>query len=398
MDHENREVRTSKTREELRAERLKYARIQRCIRMGAILLAIILAFAALMQSCAVKRAVDDLAAQIQAKQEAPAQLQAARETQSPAAAPASAAPRPGGATVTLSFVGNCTFGQQEDADPFTKYYEDRGASYFFQNVKSLFEGDDLTVANLESTFTLSDTPADKELTYRADPSCADILSTGGVDAVSIANDHRLDYGPEGYVDTLANLDKAGVARFGGDKTLILDVGSVSVGLTGINLVDAGETGEEQLLESIHALKSQGAEIIVAEIHWGQEDGAAPGSVHTALAHSAVDAGADLVVGHHPHTVQAIELYQGKYIAYSLGDFCTTEGGADYDTVILQQTFHVVNGACQPDAALSLIPCSISSEPQENTLCPTPAAGDAADRILDKIYTLSATIEGGIARE
>jgi poly-gamma-glutamate synthesis protein (capsule biosynthesis protein) len=106
-----------------------------------------------------------------------------------------------------------------------------------------------------------------------------------------------------------------------------------------------------------------------------------------------------VVAHHPHVLQGISEYKGKYIVYSLGNFCF--GGnttcKDKDTMIFQQTFTLVDGEVQPDADFNIIPCSISTDSSTNTYCPTPATGDEADRILTKIYDMSAELEGGITR-
>ena len=407
----------NKTPQQLRAERQKYLRIQRGIRMGAIAFAIILSIISLCVSCSTKKSVEDLAAQLRAKKIAQAQeeLQAAQASASPA--PSSEAVT-GGTTVTLSFVGSCTLGTDENDGydgSFGEYYDNYGAGYFFQNVKSIFEGDDLTVASLESTLTLSDTRQDRDRALRADPSYADILTQGGIDATDVANDHIYDYGNEGYVDTLANLDNAGIGRFGFDNVLTTQVSGtslpnaaiqssmveqdgISIGLVGV-WQDSEQDYESMALDSVNELQEQKAQIIVVMIHWSSEDPSIPDDGQISLAHSLINAGADLIIGIQPQAMQGIECYQGKYIVYSLGSFLSGDTAPEsMDTMIFQQTFTVANGEAQSDAPFEIIPCSISTDATTNTYCPTPASGDDADRILDEIYALSDQLDGGIRPE
>ena len=390
-----------KTPQQLRAERQKYARIQRGIRLGLVLVAIVLSIIALAQSCSTKKAIDDLAAKIQAKKAAPTLEASPDVDSSPENAALSALePAAGGQTVTLSFVGDCTLGTDSPSDEgsFEEYYQNNGAPYFFKNVKSLLEGDDLTVANLEGAFTLTDERNGSLYAYKADPSHVTILAEGGIDAVNVASCHVHDYGDEGYVDTLANLDKAKIGRFGYDNLLVLNAGGVKVGLTSLSAYEAGYC-KSKIKENIAELRTEGAQLIIAEFHWGEEGSDAPNSEQVELAHAAIDAGADLVVGHHPRIMQGVELYQGKYIAYSLGTFCYggTQPPVDGDNIILQQTFTLTDGKVQPDAELNLIPCTMSSQSARNDYCPTPAPEQEAQRILDKLYSLSDAVDGGIHR-
>lgn len=392
-----------KTPQELRAERQKYARIQRGIRLAAILVAIVLSIIALVQSCSTKKAIEDLAAKIQAKKDAETQWlldnPPADSTQEDSSLTASA-PAPGSQTITLSFVGDCTLGTDnaEAEGSFEEYYQTYGAPYFFQNVKSILEGDDLTVGNLEGTFTLTDDRNGSLYAYKADPSRVTILAEGGIDAVNVANCHTQDYGPSGYVDTLAYLDNAKIDRFGYDNLKLIDVSGVKVGFIGLS---AKETSDclAQTKKHMESLWADGAQIIVVEYHWGDEGSDAPNTEQIELAHGAIDAGADLIIGHHPRIMQGVELYEGKYIAYSLGTFCYggTQAPDDPDTMILQQTFTLEDGVLQGEAALNLIPCSMSSQVGRNDYCPTPAEGDEAQRILDKLYSLSDAVDGGIVK-
>lgn len=396
MDNEN------KTPQQRRAERQRIARIQRYIRMGAIALAMLLAIIALAQSCSTKKAIEDLAAQLREKKiaEAQAELQALVPSPSPTAPTA-----PDGTSITLSFVGDCTLAQMGESyeGSFEDYYDKYGDSYFFANVKSIFEGDDLTVANLEGTFTTSENQADKRYTFKAQPSHVSILNHSGIDVVNVANNHTHDYGNESYVDTLANLDKAGIGRFGYENTLIVDVRGVAVGFTGMCEYNDEEKSIDYLtptLENIQALKDQGAEIVIAVVHWGYEEAALPEEEQITAAHAMIDRGADLVIGHHSHVLQPVECYNGKYIAYSLGNFCFggNDNPSDKDTIIFQQTFTISGGQCLKYPELNIIPCSISSSSNFNDYRPTPAEGDEAERIMDKLYSLCGQIDGGISAD
>ena len=240
--------------EEKRAERLKYMRIQRNIRMGAIAIAIILAIVSLCVSCSTKKAVADLAENIAAKKANQAAL-AAEVSASPSAAPAVApSEKPeDSVSLTLSFVGDVTLASYEGAPyagSFEEYYDNYGDGYFFQNVRSIFEGDDLTVANLEGTFTTSTNRVNKEWTFKSDPSYVSILTKAGIDCVNVANNHTKDYGDESYVDTLAALDKAGIHRFGNDYTTIVEVKGVKIGFSGIYECEDGIGCKDQAVSNV----------------------------------------------------------------------------------------------------------------------------------------------------
>lgn len=393
----------TKNQDTIRSQRMIYLKRQRNIRIAAIALAIILALISLLVSCNTQRAIKDLSEKIAAKKAAQETLastiSSAEETVD---AELSAVPD-GAVTLTVSFVGDITLSSYEGADyngSFEEYQVQYGNSYFFQNVKSIFEGDDLTVANLEGTLTTSSNREDKDWTFRADPSYADILVQGNIDCVNVANNHTHDYGDEGYVDTLATLDNAGIYRFGSDYTTIAEVKGVKIGFSGIAAFDDGLACQEQAVENVKTLQEQGAQIIICSFHWGDENSYTTGSVETVLAQAVIDAGADLVVAHHPRVLQGISTYKGKYICYSLGSFCYGSSSTckDQDTVIFQQTFTLVDGILQDDADYTLIPCSISSSEDTNNYCPTPASGTKAQRILDKIYNMSGELDGGISPE
>lgn len=301
-------------------------------------------------------------------------------------------------SLTLSVVGDCTLGTDETFDYDTSlnaYYENYGADYFLQNVKDIFSTDDLTIANFEGTLTDSDEREDKTFAFKAPASYASILTGGSVEAVNTANNHSHDYGEQSFDDTLAALDDAGIVHFGYDETAVMDVKGIKVGLVGIyELYDHLER-EQQLKDNIAKVKADGAQLIVAIFHWGNETETVPDSNQTTLGRIAIDEGADLVCGHHPHVLQGIETYKGRNIVYSLGNFCFggNSSPSDMDTMIYQQTFTIDADGVKKDNVTNIIPCSISSAAYDgyNNYQPTPAEGDEATRILGKINERSSWI-------
>lgn len=301
-------------------------------------------------------------------------------------------------SLTLSVVGDCTLGTDETFDYDTSlnaYYENYGADYFLQNVKDIFSTDDLTIANFEGTLTDSDEREDKTFAFKAPASYASILTGGSVEAVNTANNHSHDYGEQSFNDTLAALDDAGIVHFGYDETAVMDVKGIKVGLVGIyELYDHLER-EQQLKDNIAKVKADGAQLIVVIFHWGNETETVPDSNQTTLGRIAIDEGADLVCGHHPHVLQGIETYKGKNIVYSLGNFCFggNSSPSDMDTMIYQQTFTIDADGVKKDNVTNIIPCSISSAAYDgyNNYQPTPAEGDEATRILGKINERSSWI-------
>lgn len=299
-------------------------------------------------------------------------------------------------SLTISVVGDCTLGTDEYFDYDTSlnmYYEINGADYFLANVKSIFSADDLTIANFEGTLTDSEEREDKQFAFKAPASFADILTAGSVEAVNTANNHSHDYGEQSFEDTLAALDAVNVVHFGYDETAVMDVKGVKVGLVGIYELNDHLGREEQLKQNIAKVKEDGAQLIIVIFHWGNEKETVPDEYQTTLGHLAIDEGADLVCGHHPHVLQGIEVYKGKNIVYSLGNFCF--GGntypSDMDTMIFQQTFTVDGNGVKDDNITNIIPCSVSSEYSYNNYQPTPAEGEEVDRILQKIEERSSWI-------
>lgn len=299
-------------------------------------------------------------------------------------------------SITISSMGDCTLGTDVNFNQSTSlnaYYNMNGPDYFFQNVRSILEKDDLSIVNMEGTLTDSTTREDKTYAFKAPAEYAGILSGSSVEAANLANNHSSDYGSQSNTDTIKALEDAGVATFGFDQTKILDIKGVKVGLTGIYELAEHMGKAEQVKENIAALKEAGAQLIIVNFHWGMEKEYYPDDTQKQLAHLAVDSGADLVIGHHPHVLQGVEKYKDKYIAYSLGNFCFggNSNPSDKDTMIVQQTFTFQKGELKESSDLNLIPCSLSSTSSHNDYCPTPLEGDEKQRVLDKITQYSTNL-------
>lgn len=298
-------------------------------------------------------------------------------------------------TITISAAGDCSLGNHQKQDynsSFVQAYDQAGdPGYFFANVKDIFSEDDFTIVNLEGVFTTSNN-ADTSRTYniKGDPSYAGILTAGDVEAVSMANNHRLDFGTQGTTDTVAALEAEGILYAYDDIVCISEVNGIRIGYVSVNEVAWGRGTEALVQEGIDKLKEEGVNLIIACCHWGIEKEYYPEAYQTELGQKCIDMGADLVLGHHPHVLQGIEEYNGKYIVYSLGNFSfgANRNPADKDTMIYQQTFTFVDGQLQGDLDARIIPCSISSVSSRNDFQPTPLEGEEGAAVIGRLNTYS----------
>ena len=316
------------------------------------------------------------------------------QKQNPAASPE--AGKSVGEDLLLSFTGDCILGTDEYFAWDTglpAYYDLYGPEYFLKNVRSIFEEDDLTIVNMEGTLTEETTRVEKQFAFKGDPDYVKILTSSSVEAANVANNHSHDYGEKSFQDTVNILETNGIRTFGYDNVAIMEIKGIRVGMFGIYELDDHLERIPQVKKDIAKLKEQQADIIVAVFHWSNELVTVPDENQVTLAHLAIDEGADVVVGHHPHVVQGIEKYKGKIIAYSLGNFCF--GGnthpTEMDTFIFQQKF-VLNGAKNITVSeYHLIPCRVSSETTYNNYQPTPLTGEEAKETMHKIQERSQAI-------
>ncbi len=233
---------------------------------------------------------------------------------------------------------------------------------------------DLFMANLEFPFSDRGTKAaDKQYTFRVSPSRVSILQEIGPDLVTVANNHALDYGTDALIDTCDTLDAAGVLHVGAGKNLeeakkpqIIEKNGKKIGFLGVTRVfptgdwaaSATRPGmfsaydTAPVVNEIKKLKEQ-CDYLVVYIHWGIERNTQPESYQREMGHQYIDAGADLVVGSHPHVLQGIENYNGKWILYSLGNFVF--GSSIPETMLVK-----VNVDGQGETSLSMVPATSSA--------------------------------------
>lgn len=308
----------------------------------------------------------------------------------------------GSKKVIISAVGDVALGQDSRfsyTDSFDHFFEKMGGDYgyFFSNVAEILGKDDLTIANLETALSNGGTKAEKydygnNYWFNGKPEYANILKAGSIEVVSLANNHSHDFGTGGYDETRRALGEAGIKYFGYSETLITYVNGVRVGLAGFNQLGEYEQGrdanelKQEVEETIKKL-SEESDLVVASFHWGSEYKYRQDRLQTELAYLAVDSGADLVIGSHPHVLQPIEKYNDRYIAYSLGNFCF--GGNkkpnDFDTAIIRQEFvfdeeNSLVKIREPE----IIPCTISSVSNKNDYRPSIIYGESGNRIFAKL--------------
>ena len=309
--------------------------------------------------------------------------------------PASA-PEPQEIQITISAAGDVSlgnfYGQGYSGSFRETYAKQQNYDYFFENVYDIFSADDMTIVNLEGMLTQAqERNEEQEYCISGDAEFVNILTAGSVETVSMANNHRPDYLRQGSDDTVKVLEETGIPYAYDQYTGIYETPQgILIGFVSVSETKEEPTGEKYLEEGIASLREAGCDLVFACCHWGLELHYSPNDFQKDLGRKCIDWGADLVIGHHPHVIQGIEEYQGKYIIYSLGNFCfgANRNPKDKDCLIVQQTFTFIDGVKQEETQLKVIPCSVSSVTDRNDYKPTPAEGREADRILDKLNKYS----------
>ena len=306
----------------------------------------------------------------------------------------------------ISFVGDVTLARYNESNEKTRFpavYAASGSrTYPFDRVKGIFSCDAMTCANFEGTLTGSKKHLNKTFFFRGDPLYASILPACGIDAVTLANNHSGDYLETGFGDTVRYLGNAGVDTFYADAPLQTEInggsGRISVVMLGAvcvgTKIDKGVL--DALLADIRRFKSSDNAVIV-NVHWGLEGFEYPEKFQREAAHAMIDAGADLVVGHHPHILQGIEQYRGRYIAYSLGNFCfggNASAGAP-ETLILRARLGR-DGGGMTVTGISVVPCYISSAgASRNNYQPMLCFGTDGDAVEKVLLRRSGMLEYGV---
>jgi len=299
------------------------------------------------------------------------------------------------AGVLISAVGDCTLGSTHRTFAAQLARQNDDLSYPFSGVRNVLSEDDLTIANLETPLTKRPRRAGLAAAFRGEPRYARMLQLGSVELVDLANNHSHDCGGKGHQDTLAALQRAGVGAFGRERVHKQTV-------RGLEVVNLGFTGGH--LEVLEMMRRAVAEhktderLLIVSFHWGGEYSIKPTPVQYVLARAAVDAGADLVLGHHPHVLQGIEHYRGKRIVYSLGNFVF--GGDskpdDLDSIIYQARFASRDGRIVQTEE-RIVAVSISSSSGRNDYRPKILRGAERQRVLDKLERRSRALAPAVLR-
>lgn len=312
-------------------------------------------------------------------------------TEEPTEPPTEAPTEPPRTSYTFTFTGDCTLGSNRDKwNAGYSFIQTIGEDYDypFANVREYFENDDFTLVNLEVVLADEGNSTGKLFTFRGPTAYSQILTGSSVEGVTLANNHARDYGTAGYDSTKQTLENAGVfyVEVYSSTLIVLEDGLV-VGLYAID-GSVSAIDKDKAVEGVKQLKADGAELVIVAAHWGNEGKYRPNASQQDIGKALIDAGANIIWGHHPHVLQKIEEYNGGIIYYALGNF--SFGGnrspRDMDTAIVQQ--EVIR---QPDGTvtlgqLTLIPCSISSEEKFNNYQPTPCepGTEMYDRIMSKL--------------
>ena len=297
--------------------------------------------------------------------------------------------------ITISAAGDVTMGGYRGQGyewSFQQMWEQQNdPAYFFENVEPIFSADDLTIVNLEGPLNTATVFRESQpYCLSGDPAYVEALTAGSVEAVSMANNHLMDYYEAGRDDTVAAVEGAGIVYAFNDRVGIYETKGIRIGLISVNVIGYGSGVEKFIKKGMEELKEQQANLILVNCHWGVERENVPEDYARRLGKNCIDWGADLVIGHHPHVIQGIEQYNGKYIVYSLGNFCFggNRNPADKDCIIFQQTFRFKGGELLEDTSAGIIPCSVSSVTNRNDYKPTPAEGEAYERILGRMNEYS----------
>lgn len=234
-------------------------------------------------------------------------------------------------SISIAAVGDIMIGNHT-----IEYIENYGVDYPFDSTRKVLSQADIAFANLESPFTRTGTKFEKKFNFKVPPDYAGGLIRAGFDVVTLANNHILDYGSEGLKNTITVLDSIGLAFCGAGLTLdqaqqpaIIERNGFRVAFLGYSMVfpeefwatrSRGGTNYPNNMEQNIRQADSLADFIVVTFHWGAEGMNYPRDYQKFFAHTAIDCGADLVLGHHPHVLQGLEIYKNRLIAYSLGNF------------------------------------------------------------------------------
>jgi poly-gamma-glutamate capsule biosynthesis protein CapA/YwtB (metallophosphatase superfamily) len=275
---------------------------------------------------------------------------------------------------------------------------EHGRDYPFGGVLPLLRRSPIVVGNLEGPLARQARCEDRRYSYKVDPALAEVLARAGVNVVTLANNHLVDCGRAGVIETLDALKNAGVEALGAGVNercahapVIRRAGRWRVGLLGYywnrrcaataTLPGSAMDPPEALAADIRALR-QRVDRIVVNFHWGVPYERAPSSEDRAKARYAIDCGADVVVGHHPHVVQPFEIHRGRPILYSVGNFTFGSGNSRAEGLAAAVRFEEGETVVEP------VPLYVKNRDPRVNYQPKVMRGAAAERVLRSLAAMS----------
>ena len=296
-------------------------------------------------------------------------------------------PEPTPEFFTIAMMGDCSLASEHNAKGGAYAYETvvgDDYAYPFSIVKPLYADADFVIVNLECVISDYNVPQDKTFRIRAPPEYVNILTEGGVDLVALGNNHTFDYGQRGYDDTKDILGANGVSFAADNRWTIFETESgLNIGVYSKNTVSIPDVSK-----AAAEMKDAGAELIIMALHWGNEGSYHATATQKQIGRAAIDAGAHIVMGTHPHTLQEAEQYNGGYIYYSLGNW--SFGGhtnpRDKDSIIAKITIMRDLDGMISVVGMENIPCSVSGSSSVNDYRPVPYEIDSEEygRTLSKL--------------
>jgi poly-gamma-glutamate synthesis protein (capsule biosynthesis protein) len=296
--------------------------------------------------------------------------------------------------IQMAFTGDIMLGSNVDG-----LLQRNGYDYPYRELSDYLKRPDLTIANLETPITTRGTAQFKEYVYRSSPLVLPAFREAGFDLVNLANNHSMDYGVEGLLDTFTHLTKEGIPYVGAGnnaaeafRPVILEKKGIRIAFLGFSRVipeqswkaganSPGLADTYNHTVPVEAIRKASAEadLVVVIAHWGVERNDLPEAYQRDLAKRYIDAGADLIVGSHPHVLQGFENYKGKWIAYSLGNFIFTTNAVvkTWDSMVLEASCSI-----DGDCALNAVPV-LTKAAQPKLMLP-----DAAAQLFKRLSTAS----------
>lgn len=275
------------------------------------------------------------------------------------------------AKFTATMVGDMMFGRNVQ-----KVVDNKGYEFLFREVEPYFKASDYNTGNFENPILKRDESEyelpEKSIFLHAQPDVAPYLSSINFTTINLANNHLMDYGVAGLTETLDTFAATDTAAIGGglnkfqsgqihyadfDGYVVATIGATDIGYqwgySTNHRAGANKTRLADLLPIIKEARKE-ADLIIVHSHWGVEYDSSPNPRQQEIGRALVDAGADIIVGHHPHTLQPVEIYKGKVIFYSLGNFIFDQGWSKTKDSVLAQ-FKVKEDGSQ---VIELIPMKI----------------------------------------